>query len=205
MLPEVKPRVLTSPSENCRFLLYTDGAFENGRATWGAILWDRRDLRPKVFWGVVPQRLLDFWLQNAGEQVICEVELYAHVVVRWLHRHSFQGEFGLCFIDNEASRYALVKATSQSACMRAMVYMLCLLEARHPFLAWHERVPSQSNPADMPSREDWQECCSLFNGIPMGDIELPPVLMNFLMRLKFDLAAARDVCDSLLEQPPGTF
>ena len=33
LLPEVKPKVLTRPADGCRFILYTDGAFENGRAT----------------------------------------------------------------------------------------------------------------------------------------------------------------------------
>ena len=57
LLPEVKPRVLTLPSPGFRFILYTGGAFENGRATWGAVLWDKRFSQPRVYWGRVPERL----------------------------------------------------------------------------------------------------------------------------------------------------
>ena len=205
LLPNVKPRVLTLPSPDCRFILYTDGAFENGNATWGAVLWDKRCLRPRVYWGAVPKRLLDFWLEHAGEQVICEVELYAHLLVRWRCMLEFGGELGLCFIDNEASRFSLVKSSSPSVCMRVMVYLLSLIETVHPFSAWHERVPSQSNPADMPSRGQGQQCCELFNGAPLGDIFLPEVVLDFLTTVKFDSTAARTICASLLDMPPGTF
>ena len=205
LLPEVKPRILSHPATDSRFILYTDGAFENGRATWGAVLWDRLQTRPKVFWGDVPPRLLNFWLQNAGDQVICEVELYAHLLVRWQCRDEFCGELGLCFIDNEASRFSLVKASSPSACMRSMVYLLSLIESRYPFTAWHERVPSPSNPADLPSRDKWRQCCETFNGIPAGSISLPDLTLDFLTNLKFDAPAAMSICETLLDKPPGTF
>ena len=200
----MKPRALALPSTDCRFLLYTDGAFEAGKATWGAVLWDKFQSQPTVFWGVVPQLLVDFWLKHAGDQIICEVELYAHVLLRWKYRYDFCGEYGLCFIDNEASRFALIKSMSPSPCMRSLVYLLSLIESKQPFSAWHERVPSPSNPADLPSRNEWRRCCEIFNGIPMGDVSLPETVLRFLTTINFDGTCAKEIC-AILDMPPGTF
>ena len=138
LLPSVLPRRLKCYSAGCRFVVYTDGAYENGRATWGAIVWDKQLPHPIMFWGVVPAPLLQFWLANAGSQVICDVELYAYVLVRWQLRHQLQDELGTSFIDNESARYLLIKHSSQSPCMRSVICALSLLDAVHPFGSWHE-------------------------------------------------------------------
>ena len=49
LLPSVLPRRLKCYSAGCRFVVYTDGAYENGRATWGAIVWDKQLPHPIMF------------------------------------------------------------------------------------------------------------------------------------------------------------
>ena len=198
LLPAIQPKTLRTVAGACRFVVYTDGAFEKGRATWGSLVWDR-------FWGEVPPPLLNFWLENAGSQVICEIELYAHLLVRWQCRHETENEMGISFIDNEAARYSLVKCSSPSPCMRAMIYGLSLLDIVHPFGAWHERVPSESNPADLPSREEIQAATSLFHATPVGDIVLPDLMLQFLMSVKFDQRLAKETSTLFMKRPPGTF
>ena len=194
LLPSIQPKTLWLTGESCRFVVYTDGAFEDGRATWGALVWDKEKQFPSMFWGVVPDVLLQFWLANAGSQVICEIELFAHFLVRWIYRHDFDNEMGISFIDNEAARYSLVKYSSPSPCMRAMIYGLSLLDAVHPFGAWHERVPSPSNPADLPSRGEIQKAIAMFGAEPLGDIVLPDSILSFLMSVKFDQRLAKNAC-----------
>ena len=35
-----------------------------------------------VFAGTVPSHLTRFWIVNVGQQIICEVEIYAYICVR---------------------------------------------------------------------------------------------------------------------------
>ena len=158
-----------------------------------------------MFWGRVPEHLLQFWISNAGSQVICEVELYAHVLVRWELRHLLQDEMGISFIDNESARFALIKHTSPSPCMRSMIYALSFLDAVHPFGSWHERVPSKSNPADLPSRDEISKAVQLFGAVPFGDIQLPETFLNFLTTLKFDQQLAKETSALFMRRPPGAF
>ena len=103
-------------------------------------------------------------------------------------------KMGISFIDDEAARYSLVKYSSPSPCMRAMIYGLSLLDAVHPFGAWHERVPSPSNPADLPSRGEIQKAIAMFGAEPLGDIVLPDSLRLSVLILLF-LNTRRKVMD----------
>ena len=89
--------------------------------------------------------------------------------------------------------------------MKAMIYGLSLLDTVHPFGAWHERVPSESNPADLPSREEIQAATSLFHATPVGDIALPDLMLQFLMSVKFDQRLAKETSTLFMKRPPGTF
>ena len=56
-----------------------------------------------------------------------------------------------------------------------------------------ERVPSPSNPADMPSRQKAADLCQLLNARDEGNIELPAGLLNFLMKNHFNTQLAEVV------------
>ena len=58
----------------------------------------------------------------------------------------------LAFIDNDPARHALVRGGSQVPAIASVVDAVCDLEIRLRALAFFERVPSQSNIADPPSR-----------------------------------------------------
>ena len=58
----------------------------------GEPFWDNKRDFPLMFCGEVPAVLLEFWLADAGSQVICETELYAHLLVRWQCRHEMESE-----------------------------------------------------------------------------------------------------------------
>ncbi|CAE7763864.1 unnamed protein product, partial [Symbiodinium necroappetens] len=107
-------------------ILYTDGAYERGVAGWGAVLVDRLTGACWTFGGKVGDDLVSHWRAEAGMQVICQVEAYALAIVLFGIRGYVKGRSILAFIDNDP----------------------CALEA----LLWFERVPSKSNPADLPSK-----------------------------------------------------
>ena len=207
LLGSVQPIFLTPMNHDCEIVLYTDGAFENSVGTWGVTAWDVTAGSVEIFWGTVPQLLIDFWMKHAGTQVICEVEMYAHICYRWVKRSYLHRKLGISFIDNESCRFSLIKGSSPSPCMRPLINMVSIIESVCPFHAWHERVPSASNPADLPSRGQWLEASHRFGGCPLGDISLPQCALNFMTSLSFSKKLAEELrCEiQSPELPPGTF
>lgn len=75
------PRVLRPGPFEQRVLVYTDGAFESGVGTWGAVMVDRAGNSHFLHRGRVPQAVLDCWHDRVGgDQVICQVEIYAFLI-----------------------------------------------------------------------------------------------------------------------------
>lgn len=118
-----------------------------------------------VFHGVVPQVLLDHWLEVVGDQVICEVEMYTYLCVRRFFRRQWTARCGLCFIGNEACRLSLIKRSSPSVAMFLLICSVSNTDTRTPLAAWLEGVPSPANPADLPSRRRPKELCGLIEAI----------------------------------------
>ncbi|CAE7211849.1 unnamed protein product, partial [Symbiodinium sp. KB8] len=85
------PRFLrVSPSEPLLHL-YTDGSWEGNVAGIGAVLFDAGTNRGRVFQGFVDPWLVKTWLSSVGEQLICEIELYALVAIRHVLGSTFEG------------------------------------------------------------------------------------------------------------------
>ena len=186
----VTPRVIGLQDSDTPIIIYSDGAFESGAGTWGAFVYDPLDNKRWGFPGTVPEVLLRFWSETVGAQLICEMELFAYICIRWHLRHLLHRRYGLIFIDNESSRMTMIKRSSVSNAMFLLVSMISRLDAILPFSAWCERVPSTSNPADLPSRNDSETLCRMFNAVNHGDIPLPPYMLGFLMRKQFDVDLA---------------
>ena len=56
------------------------------------------------------------------------------------------------FVDNEASRSALIKAWSDTTLANNIIRLYVDDEMEHGWKPWFGRVPSHSNPADDPNR-----------------------------------------------------
>eukprot|EP00435_Cladocopium_sp_Y103_P001353 s5288_g1.t1 len=181
-----RPRSIAMDRDLQPIIVYTDGAFEAKEGTWGALILDPATGSREVFHGTVPMPLLEFWLKTVGDQVICEVEMYAYLCVRWACRKTWAMRSGICFIDNEACRLGLIKRSSPSTAMFLLLCTISIVDTQAPFSAWMERVPSPSNPSDLPSRKKPDELCRLLDAKDCGTIELPAGLLSFLMRDHFD-------------------
>jgi len=188
-----KPRLIAMDRDLPSIIVYTDGAFEARQGAWGALVIDPATGVREVYHGWVPTTLLEFWLRTVGDQIICEVEMYAYLCVRWACRRSWTSRCGICFIDNEACRLGLIKRSSPSTAMFLLLCAISIIDTETPFAAWMERVPSPSNPADLPSRQKAGDLCKLLDARDCGSIELPAGLLTFLMQSRFDSQLAEVV------------
>ena len=84
------------------------------------------------FSGTVLDMLMRFWIEAVGEQLICGIELFAYICIRWPHGHLLHRRYGLIFIDNESSRMTMIKRSSASSTMFLLVSLISLLDAILP-------------------------------------------------------------------------
>ena len=162
-------------------IVYSDGAFEQGLGTWGSFVIDTVSRHRWVFGGQVPDCLMGKWNVGAGQQVICEVEAYALAITLFGLRGFLTGRSVIAFIDNDPCRMGLIKRYSPSLPMMGLISLVSLLEGSLTTTLWYERVPSKSNPADLPSRLLHQEACSRFGAEFKGDIACTTVIQDFLL------------------------
>ena len=167
-------------------VLYTDGAYENEVATWGAILLDPLSGVRWMFHGTVCKTLCDHWRTHAGEQIICEVEAFAVALVLCGLRGSLRGRCIISFIDNDAARFGFIRRSSPSLCMFNIICIVTLLEAILETSLWYERVPSKSNPSDLPSRGALAEAVERFAVFDKGDVAISEHVLSMLASKSYD-------------------
>lgn len=181
ILESLGPREVSTAMRTTPVLIYTDGAFEGTTASWGAIVLDPETNLRLCFSGRVPEFLLQAWRSLVGEQLICQIELYAVVCIRWQMRGVLHRRRMILFIDNEACRFSLIKGRSPSEPMFRMSHAVACMEAVWPSFAWYERIASACNPADLPSRFKSDEACLRWALQYGGDIALPAELLSALV------------------------
>ena len=152
----------TPPRElRCDFVrepicVWTDGSWEDGNSGIGAVVYDCLKCEGRVFAGAVPEAVLQRWIDDMGSPdepaLICQIELYAVVLLRFMLRKTFCNRRVLIFVDNDAARFCLIRGLSRSSTMGSLVEAFDSLDGKDPMLYWIERVASFSNIADGPSR-----------------------------------------------------
>ncbi|CAE7648128.1 unnamed protein product [Symbiodinium sp. CCMP2592] len=177
-------------------VLYTDGAFEKGRGTWGAVLVDAYTGSRWVFGGEVCKPLMNHWGKEAGAQVICQVEAYALAITLFGIRGLLKGRSVLAWIDNNACLYGFVKRYSPSASLMRLISLGALMESSMEALMWFERVPSKSNPADLPSRGQFAEACERFQAINKGDVAATDTMLDFIRAPHYEPKLAQAILSS---------
>jgi hypothetical protein len=181
ILRSLRPRKVATSDEPVPIIIYTDGAFGEDLADWGAILIDPATQTRVCFAGKVPSFLLEAWRGLVGEQLICQIEMYAVLCIRWQARHLLHGRRAILFIDNEPCRYCLIKGRSPSDPLFRMAHACSCLEGAMPCYLWYERIASYCNPADLPSRRRTAEACQKWNLGFGGDVSLPAELYTSIL------------------------
>lgn len=164
MLEAMPPRAYIPESFKDPFLIFTDGAWEDGKATGGAVTFDPRTRESKVFAVEIPARLVAKWLEEVGEQLISQIEFFVCLAVRFYCREALRDRLGIAWIDNEVA----IKESSDSFSLLAMSRTLQQLELEMPSSVWLERVASYSNPSDMPSPKQVKQAAQLFRASECG-------------------------------------
>ncbi|CAE7752219.1 unnamed protein product, partial [Symbiodinium necroappetens] len=152
LLRDESPRILSSSMITDVVHLWTDGAWESGTAGVGVAVHDCFAGMGWVYEGQVPAKVLDKWRTEVGEQLICEIEMFA-VLATMLELNTFlSARRVIWWIDNDATRAVIIKGASRSWAMHELARLFSELDSQYPSMWWVCRVPSFSNPGDAPSR-----------------------------------------------------
>ena len=114
--------------------------------------------------------------------MINQIELLVVLLVKYEYREILANGAVIYFIDNEAARYSLIKGVSPSETMYGICKTVSHVDAQFPAACWYERVPSQSNISDLPSRMKHVECQKITHGKLLGDIALPRELVEMILK-----------------------
>ena len=150
-LEACRPRRIRSGGQLKPILIFTDASWENQTAGLGAMVLDSSNGRIVIYAGQAPESKCH-WLREVGDHLICQLELYVMVSLRWTLRNLLHDRRTIWWVDNEAARFSLIKGQSGSESMNKLVRQYFHPDSDCPTYSWIERVPSFSNPADAPSR-----------------------------------------------------
>ena len=137
-------------------VIFTDSTFDNREATAKKSL---------VYDGAVPRSLVSKWQSSGAKQIISQAELAAVVLVRDEIKRLVENRKVIFFVDNEAARYSLIKGVSGKSSMQVLTSSFHTIDLQTsiflPRHRYYERVPSKSNPADLPTRGKTDELLEL--------------------------------------------
>ena len=159
---------------------FTDGACEGidrNIVTVGGVLFDSRDSTFEFFGFHVSQDLVKEWKSRGVTQVIGQAEVYPVLLIKMRWKTKLHQRRCIFFLDSDAARESLVKASTGSDATRDMLLVNSSLDTEIEGLSWYSRVPTESNIGDDPSRLDFSELLEL------GAVRVHPVQPASLMRL----------------------
>ena len=158
MLDTGPPREIGCLPASCGTLIFTDACFEKDAECWrsgvGGVLYEVVSESWRYFSLEVSDPLLALLGEGEKEQLIFEVETLAAVMAYILWTPLLSSQFCFLFVDNEGTKFSLVKGFSDNACVCKLVQKFALHESETHIMSWISRVPSYSNVADGPSRND---------------------------------------------------
>ena len=105
MLQAAKPRCINVSFEKdpcINFLRWLLG--KRNFAGIGAVVLDAATGQGFVCQGCVPDVLLDKWKVLVGDHLICQIELYVMVLIRWQFRSLLHNRRSIWWVDNDAAR-----------------------------------------------------------------------------------------------------
>jgi hypothetical protein len=173
LIEEGPPRPISkSRPRSSDFVIFTDGSYPDGKPgsplkPWIGPVLCRKGEAPLQFGCEVPQKLIDKWIPRKFP--IAMVELFATVVALKTFKRRISDSWSLLLVDSEPVQGALVKGYSsrEDLCELVGIFWNLALELR--INLYIDRVPTDANPADPPSRDN------LSIGSNAGWITLDPI------------------------------
>lgn len=147
------PPLLVTPTTMESWTIFTDGACEGEsqkQGSVGGVLVAPSGKIISYFGGVVPQSLMD--ALGYSKNPIYELELFPALAALWLWGDTVKGRQTVFYLDNDAARFSLIKASSSTQFGNRIVNAFASLELSLQVKVWFARVATESNIADEPSR-----------------------------------------------------
>lgn len=160
-------------------LVFTDGAAEDSGVSCGAVVFDPVSRERWVFHVPVPLKLVSHWQSNGSKHVVSQAELLPVLLVLHTFPKMLRNRRLLFFVDNEGVRFSLIKGASRAELSRDMVLGVARMVAHLCCLPWYLRVPSESNPADAPSRGDLEPALRV-SGTKVANVVWPEFLLQWV-------------------------
>ena len=133
-------------------IIMTDAAADETGVTLGALLCDLASQTLHFFGAEVREETVHRWKLDGRRQVIGQAELVAVPVAFSTWSEVLRHRDVFVFIDNDSATAALVRGASAAESSDVIANTARLMTAELSMACWYERVPSPSNPADLPSR-----------------------------------------------------
>ena len=139
-------------------VLFTDGFTPDPRSGQtegdriGAVLFDRRCMHAFQFTSLIPEATKKKWLTRKTQ--IVPIEMLAPIIALFTFADRFNSADILIFIDSEAVEGSLIKGYSskEDLCALVSVFWDKILDLN--CRVFIDRVATDANPADWPSRND---------------------------------------------------
>ena len=139
-------------------VLCTDGAEENEQVSIGGVLYDPLADGIEYFGEVVPDRIRKTWVETAGTtRTIHQGELLPIAVALDLWGDRLQNRSVFIYTDNEAAKFAVVSGRTANDAAAEILEKIWDSMVDNRVYPWVERVPTESNPADDPSRIEFRQ------------------------------------------------
>ena len=152
------PRLVHGTHRN-KYLLFADACHEEGGAGLGGILYGPKGMVVAWFGEWVEPHELECINPDLKKTLIYELEASAsHLACTVLCKNIRRADL-ICFTDNEAVLSNLITGKSDVSLVSCMLDEVYDWEGSHDCNLWFERVASNANPADDPSRK-------VFVGLP---------------------------------------
>ena len=150
-VPDARPKVFRN-EQNDHFILFTDGAVEEGTASLGGVLLDDGGSPLHYFSCQVPNQVYQAWVITGTSHPVFQAELLAVLVATHVWAKLLLRKLCSAYVDNEGVKHALIRGQafpdSNSLLLRNFLAQESVLATSF----WFCRVPSSCNPADAPSR-----------------------------------------------------
>ncbi|CAK9028471.1 unnamed protein product [Durusdinium trenchii] len=139
-------------------LIFTDACYESDARSWkcglGGVMISSNRAQVEFFSLELSDEQREVLGERSKKQIIFETETLAAVLAFSFWSAVIGNSRTVIFVDNEGSKFALLKGVSDNLCVDCLAMIFAEQEARLSLSPWLSRVPSHSNIADPPSRGD---------------------------------------------------
>ena len=141
---------------NSNVVVLTDACYERESLVWpcglGGVLCEGNE---KLYFSLEVAEHIRLALgELVKKQIIFEAETLSAVVAFVLWKQRFANKRCILFVDNEGTKFSLLRGSSDNSTVDLLAGLFAEHETSVHTITWFARVPSKSNFADHPSRND---------------------------------------------------